>query len=151
MNQLIRSTLVLAGAVGLAAARTPGPSDSETLVVTGGPYAGTYQARAARLLCFYAKDADRYGATFRDEKANTPHSLLSGGIVVIRPYVAGAKLGDLHVTFGTDTKEAISYEVDRVPVTLTLKGKGADLAGVARTKEGISLRITASCAQTDTV
>ena len=71
MNQLIRSTLVLAGAVGLAAARPPAPSGSETLVVTGGPYAGTYQARADRLLCFYAKDADRDGATFLDEKANT--------------------------------------------------------------------------------
>lgn len=151
MNQLIRTTLVLAGAVGLAAARRSAASGSETLVVTGGPYSGTYQARADRLLCFYAKDADRYGATFRDEKANTPRSLVAGGIVVVRPYVAGAKMGDLHVMFGTYAKQSISYEVDDVPVSLTLKGKGAALAGAGKTKEGISIRITASCAQTDTV
>jgi hypothetical protein len=154
MNHLIRSALVLASAAGLAAARPPRPTaaaSSLTMVVTGGPYAGTYQARADRILCFYAKDADRYGATFRDEKANTPRSLVAGGIVVVRPYAAGAKIGDLHVTFGTDAKNSISYDVDDVPVTMTLKGKGADLAGVAKTKDGVSLHITASCTKTDAV
>ena len=71
--------------------------------------------------------------------------------MVARPYVAGRKMGDLHVTFGTEAKKSISYDVEDVPVTLTLKGKGADLAGAAKTKEGVSLRITASCAKTDTV
>jgi len=148
MKHLIRSALVLAGAVGLAAARHPAPAGSETIVVTGGPYAGTYQARADRLLCFYAKDGDSYGATFHDEKANTPRSLNSGGIVVDRPYAAGAKTGSLHATFGTDLKKSISYDVSSLQVTITLKGKGADLAGVAKTKEGVSLRVTASCQST---
>jgi hypothetical protein len=151
MKQLIRSALVLAGAAGLAAARQPAASDSLTMVVTGGPYAGTYQARADRLLCFYAKGQNAYGATFRDEKANTPRSLNLGGIAVDNPYVAGAKTGDLHATFGTDLKKSISYDIYGVPVTITLKGKGADLAGVAKTKEGVSLRITASCQSTNQV
>jgi hypothetical protein len=132
MKHLIRSALVLAGVAGLAAARPSAPVGSETIVVTGGPYAGTYQARADRLLCFYAKDGDSYGATFHDEKANTPRSLNSGGIA----------------TFGTDLKKSISYDVSSLHVTITLKGKGADLAGVAKTKEGVSLRVTASCQST---
>src|SRR5689334_7989451 len=151
MKHLIRSGLVLASAAGLSAARPPAVAGSLTMVVTGGPYAGTYHPRADRLLCFYAKDADRYGATFRDEKANTPRSLVAGGIVVVRPYVAGKKMGDLHVIFGTDTKNSMSYEVDNVPVTMTLKGKGADLDGVAKTKEGVTLHVTASCTTTDAV
>ena len=149
MNQLIRSALVLAGAAGLAAARPSTPAGSETIVVTGGPYAGTYQVRAERLLCFYAKDGDVYGATFLDEKASTPRSLYQGGIVVDKPYVAGAKIGALHAKFGSDPKQSISYDVYSVPVTMTLKGKGADVAGVAKTKEGVTLRITASCQSTD--
>lgn len=149
MKHLIRSALVLAGAAGLAAARPPAAPGSLTMVVTGGPYAGTYQEKAGRLMCFYAKDRNAYGATFRDEKANTPRSLNLGGIVVDNPYVAGAKTGDLHATFGTDLKKSISYDVYGVPVTITLKGKGADLAGVAKTKEGVTLRITASCQSTD--
>lgn len=151
MKHLIRSALVLASAAALAAARAPAAANSLTMVVTGGPYAGTYQARADRLMCFYAKDQNSYGATFRDEKANTPRSLAAGGIVVDRPYVAGAKVGDLHVTFGTDAKTSMSYDVYAVPVTITLKGKGADLAGAAKTKQGVSLRITASCAKSDTL
>lgn len=149
MKHLIRSALVLAGAAGLAGARQPAASNSLTFVVTGGPYAGTYQARADRLMCFYAKAQNAYGATFQDEKANTPRSLNLGGIAVDNPYAAGAKTGDLHATFGTDLKKSISYDVYAVPVTITLKGKGADLAGVAKTKEGVSLRITASCQSTD--
>jgi hypothetical protein len=149
MQHLIRSALVLVGAAALAAARPPAVSGSLTIVVSGGPYAGTYQPRADRLICFYAKDQNSYGATFRDEKANTPRSLNLGGIVVDKPYVAGAKTGDLHATFGTDLKKSISYDVYGVPVTIALKGKGADLAGVAKTKEGVTLRITASCQSTD--
>ena len=151
MNQLIRSALVLAGAAGLAAARAPAPADSWTVVVSGGPYAGTYQEKADRLLCFYAKDNDTYGASFNDERANTPRSLAQGGIMVDKPYVAGAKVGDLHVKFGTHAKASITYDVYRVPVSFTLKGKGADLNGVAKTKEGVTLHITASCASTTKV
>jgi hypothetical protein len=151
MKHLIRSALVLSSAAALAAARPPAAANSLSIVVTGGPYAGTYQPKADRLMCFYAKDHNAYGATFRDEKANTPRSLAAGGIVVDNPYVAGAKRGDLHVTFGTDAKESIAYDVYGVPVTMTLKGKGADLAGAAKTKQGVLLRITASCVKSDTV
>jgi hypothetical protein len=151
MRHLIRSALVLASAAGLAAARPPAAENSWSVVVTGGPYAGAYQAKANGVFCFYSKDHDAYGASFRDEKANTPRSLAAGGIVVDSPHVAGAKVGDLHLTFGTDAKASISYDVYRVPVTITLKGKGADLAGAAKTKQGVLLRITASCAKSDTV
>ncbi len=151
MKQLIRSAVVLACAAGLVAAHTPAAANPWTIVVSGGPYAGTYHAKADEVICFYAKDHDTYAATFRDFKANTPRSLAEGGIMVDKPYVAGAKKGDLHVAFGTDDKRSISYDVHAVPVTLTLKGKGADLAGVAKTKDGVSLQITASCAETDKV
>jgi hypothetical protein len=151
MKQFIRSALVLAGAAALAAARTPAAPNPWTVVVTGGPYAGTYQAKANEVICFYAKERNTYAATFRDFKANTPRSLAEGGIMVDNPNVAGAKKGDLHVAFGTDDKRSISYDVYAVPVTMTRKGTGAALAGTARTKEGVLLHITASCAAADTV
>jgi hypothetical protein len=151
MKQLIRSAVVLACAGGVVAAHKPVAANPLTVVVTGGPYAGTYQAKATEVICFYAKQQDTYAATFRDFKANTPRSLAEGGIMVDKPNLAGAKMGDLHVAFGTDDKRSISYDVYAVPVTMTRKGKGADLAGTAKTKEGVSLHITASCAAADTV
>jgi len=151
MKHLVRSAVVLACAGGLVAARTPAAANPWTVVVTGGPYAGTYQARADEVICLHAKAQKTYAATFRDFRANTPRSLAEGGIMVSNPDVAGPKKGDLHVAFGTDDKRSIVYDVTGVPITMTLKGKGADLSGTGKTKEGVSLRITASCAETDTM
>ena len=66
--------------------------------------------------------------------------------------VVGAKRGDVLVGFGArDAKGASRYSLSiptdsAGPLTFTRNGKGADMAFQGKTKDGISLRVTAKCA-----
>jgi hypothetical protein len=151
MKQLIRSALIIAGATGLAAARTPAAPNPWTVVVGNGPYAGTYKAKADEVLCLHSKDPKMYAASFRDFDAHTPKALGEGGIKVDNPDAPGPKTGDLHVAFGDDKKRSVVYDVYNAPITFTLKGKGAEIAGAGKTKDGIALRITATCVDVETM
>lgn len=147
MQHLVRTALIVAGAVAVAAARPHAAPNPWTIVVSNGPNAGTYSAKATEVICLHAKAQKFYAASFRDFTASTPHSLAEGGIKVDNPDVAGAKLGDLHVAFGTDAKRTAVYDAYGVPIAMTTKGGDKyDLVGSGKTKEGIQLKISASCA-----
>ena len=147
MNQLVRSTLVLAGTAGLAAARMPAAPNPWTVVVGNGPYAGTYKAKADEVMCFHTKQPKMLASSFRDFDAKDARALGEGGIKVDDPDAPGPKKGDLHVAFGDDKKRSVVYDIYGAPVTVTTKGKGADISGAGKTKDGVSLRITANCAE----
>lgn len=147
MMPLLRSTLIIAGAVALAAARPHALPNPWAVVIGNGPYAGTYKAKADEVMCFHYKSPKMLGASFKDFEANSPRSLAEGGIKVDNPDAPGPKTGDLEVAFGTNSKLSITYAVANVPITVTTKGKGADLVGAGKTKDGIQVRITASCAE----
>jgi hypothetical protein len=151
MKQVIRSALILAGATALAAARTHAAPNPWSVVVGNGPYAGTYKAKAEEVLCLHSKDPKMYAASFRDFSAKDAHALGEGGIKVDNPDVPGPKTGDLHVAFGHDKKRSVVYDVYSVPITFTPKGKGADIAGAGKTRDGIAIRITASCVEVETM
>lgn len=72
-----------------------------------------------------------------------------GGLNLFNPDAPGAKSGDVHVVFGDPDKKALVYDLSRVPMTLKPRGKGADVAGEGRTKDGIALRINAQCNDVD--
>ena len=38
-----------------------------------------------------------------------------------------------------------------VPVTLTMKGKGAELTGTGKTKDGVQIQVKASCVEVTTM
>jgi hypothetical protein len=151
MKQLVRSVLILFGAAALAAARTHAAPNPWTVVVGNGPYAGTYKAKADEVICLHSKQPKMYAASFRDFDAKDAHALGEGGIKVDNPDAPGPKTGDLHVAFGDDKKRSVVYDVYNAPITLTPKGKGADLAGAGKTKDGIAIRITASCVDVETM
>ena len=151
MKQLIRSTLIIAGAAALAAARPHAAPNPWTVVIGNGPFAGTYKAKAEEVICLHSKQPKMYAASFRDSDAKDAHALGEGGIKVNNPDAPGPKTGDLHVAFGDDKKRSVVYDVYAVPITLTPKGKGADLAGAGKTKDGIAIRITASCVDVETL
>ncbi len=145
MKQLICSALVLGGALSLAAARPHAAPNPWTIVVGNGPYAGTYQAKADEVICLNAKGQKFFAASFRDFTANSARALGEGGIKVDNPDVAGPKKGDLHVAFGDDKKRSIAYDVYSVPIAFAMKGKSAELSGEGKTKDGVLLKIAATC------
>jgi hypothetical protein len=147
MKQLTRSALILAGAASLAAARAPALPNPWTVVVSNGPFAGTYKAKANEVMCFHYKEQKMLGASFRDFDAKDAHALGDGGIKIDNPDAPGPKTADLHVSFGDDKKRSMTYDVYNVPATVTPKGKGADITGAGKTKEGVGIRITANCAE----
>lgn len=124
MKRLIRSALILAGAAGLAAARTHVAPNPWTVVVGNGPYAGTYKANAEEVICLHSKQPKMYAASFRDFAAQGAHALGEGGIKVDNPDTPGPKTGDLHVAFGDDAKRSAVYDVYGVPITSRRREKG---------------------------
>lgn len=151
MKQLTRCALVLAGAAGLVAARTHAAPNPWTVVVGNGPFAGTYKAKAEEVMCLHSKQPKMYAASFRDFAATGARALGEGGIKVDNPDTPGPKTGDLHVAFGDDAKRSVVYDVYGVPITFAPKGKGAEIAGAGKTKDGIAIRITASCVEVETM
>jgi hypothetical protein len=151
MKQLVRSTLILTGAALLAAARPHAAPNPMTIVVANGPYAGTYKARADEVVCLHAKAQKMYAASFKDFNANSPRAFAEGGLKVNNPDVAGPKKGDLLAAFGTNDKRSVEYNVFDVPITMTAKGEGAELAGSGKTKDGVQIRVTASCVDVTTM
>lgn len=145
MKQIIRSALILGAAASLAAARPQGATNPWTIVVGNGPYAGTYSAKATEVICLNAKPQKFFAASFRDFDAKSPRALGQGRISVDYPDVAGAKHGDLHAAFGDDKKRSIAYDVFNVPISFTAKGKVMEMSGTGKTKDGVLLKITATC------
>jgi hypothetical protein len=151
MRASLRTVILAAGAVALSGARPPAAPNPLVVVVANGPYAGTYTAKAEEVICLHSKSPKMYAASFKDFEAKGPRAFAEGGIKVDNPDVAGAKTGDLHVAFGPNDKHAIEYDVYRAPITMTAKGKGADLVGSGKTKDGVQIRVTASCVEVETM
>ena len=151
MKQVIRSSLIIGGAIALAAARPHAAPNPWTIVVGNGPFAGSYKAKADEVICLHSKQQKMYAALFRDSEAKGARALGEGGIKVDDPDSPGPKKGDLHVAFGDDAKRSATYDVYGVPITFKMKGERAEIAGKGKTKEGISLEITASCTDVTTM
>ena len=159
MTNPVRLFLVVAGTSALSVAtlaHAPAPSGSVLEIVIGnGPHAGTYKPPASTTGCMHFKQQRQFTAVYKDFDANDLKKVGEAGINITNPDEAGPKRGDVLVAFGArDDKRASRYAVSipgdsAGPITLTRNGKGADLAFSGRTKDGISLRVTAKCTSVD--
>jgi hypothetical protein len=155
MTTSVRVFLVVActSAIGAAAlARTPAPSDNLLEFVIGnGPYAGTYKLQTSDVMCMHFKQQKQVTAVYKDFDAKDLKKIGEAGINILNPDEAGPKRGNVLIAFGArDDKSATRYDVSipgdsAGPITLNRNGKGADLTFQGRTKDGISLRVTAKC------
>jgi hypothetical protein len=146
MKQLIRSALILGGALSLAAARPHAPPNPLQVVIGNGPFAGTYATKGEQTACVREKVQKIFAASFKNFDAKGARAFNEGAISVNNPDAAGAKHGDLHVAFGEGQNFTVAYDVSAVPVTMTARGKLIDLAGSGKTKGGIQITVTATCA-----
>jgi len=151
MRATLRTVILVAAVTGLSASRPAAGENPMTVVVANGPYAGTYKARADEVICLHAKKEKSLMASFKDFEASTPRTFAEGGLRIDNPDAPGPKVGTVYVAFGTNDKKAVEYYVSGVPITMTMKGKGADLIGSAKSKDGISVRVTVNCTEIDTM
>jgi hypothetical protein len=97
------------------------------------------------------KEGKNIAAVFKDFDANDPKKVAEAAINIWNPDEAAPKWGSVQVAFGPRSDKSVTrYEVkitadNAGPLTIIKHGKGADLAFQGRTKDGISLRVTAKC------
>jgi hypothetical protein len=145
MKLFALSALLIAGAAPLLGGRPAMAATSQyTVTVDNGPHAGKYAAKADDIKCYYSKGQEVLFATFSNMDVRT--SGVQSGIMVHKPDGPGAKTGDLSLAFGTMVKNTGKYEVTKVPITLTIKGDVADIAGAGKTVDGVQIHISATCA-----
>lgn len=157
----VRLFLVVAAAsaLGIAAlAHASAESDNVLeIVIGGGPHAGTYKPPTSPIICMDAKQQKQFTAVYKDFDASDPKKLSEAAINIWNPAETGPRLGNVLITFGDPAKKPpIQYSVtisrdNPGGLTFTRNGKGADLAFQGRTKDGISLSVTARCTSLDVI
>jgi hypothetical protein len=101
------------------------------------------------------KQQKQLTAVYKDFDAKDPKKVGEAGINILNPEEAGAKRGNVLVNFGgrgdkSAAKYSISIPADSPgPLTVTRTGKAADLTFQGKTKDGISIRVTARCPEVE--
>ena len=153
MINSVRLFVAVAGAsaLGVAALAYAKPDNTLEIVIGGGPNAGTYKPPASATSCMHFKQQKQFTAVFKDFDASDLKKVGEAGINITNPDETGLKRGDVLVAFGArDDKRAVRYSISipgdsAGPIVLSRNGKSADLAFQGKTKDGISIRVTAKC------
>jgi hypothetical protein len=119
------------------------------IVVGNGPHAGTYRPPSQSIICLHAKRQKRYTAAWKDFEAHDEKAIAEAGINVLNPDDAGAKQGEVRITFGDPDKKPTTYSVDRAPLNLVKRGTGAEITFQGKTRDGIQLRVIAKCSDVE--
>ena len=161
MTTSLRLFVVVAAASALGAAALasgPAPSDNVLeLVIGNGPHAGTYKLPTSAVMCAYFKEGKNIAAIYKDFDANDVKTISDAAINVLNPDEAAPKWGSVLVAFGgRDGKRGARYDVSvkgngADSITFSRRGKAADLMFQGRTKDGISLHLTARCMDIETL
>jgi hypothetical protein len=159
MTDFIRVPVAVAfaAALGVAAiARQPAASENLIeILISNGPHAGTYKLPTDPIICMDRKQQKEFTAVYKDFDAKDPKVPGTAAIHILNYVEPGPKQGSAFVTFrDSATKPGARYSVEIFrdgtnSLTITRNPKGADLAFQGKTKEGITLRMTATCTSID--
>jgi hypothetical protein len=149
MRTLVRCLVVTIGLSVLLAARTSAVNNPIIVTIANGPFAGRYQSDAADTYCVRQSNHSTLSATWQAADVQGAKTFSLAAVDVYDINGAGPKFGDVHVVFGDSQKKPLVYEVRHGPLTMTQEGKATVLAFDGKTKDGIQLRIRATCAQID--
>lgn len=153
MSHLVRLILVttVASLLGVAAYALATAQAENTLEIAigNGLHAGTYKPPAESIICLHYKKEQRYTAAWKDFDAHDAKAIAEAGINVSNPDDAGAKHGEVRIAFGDPAKKPTVYRVNQVPLTMTMKGKGAEITFQGKTKDGTELRVIAKCSDVE--
>ena len=124
------------------------------IVVGSGPYAGTYRAPTDQVICLYVKKRPQFSVSYKNFSPNGAKALAEGGVNVDNPDEIGAKRGHVLITFGSSDKKPSFYDLPvpgpgAGPITLKRSGTRADIMYQGKTKDGVPVRVTATCSDID--
>jgi hypothetical protein len=145
MSVLARTILVIVGTCALCTAGVRASPNVLEVVVGNGPFAGSYKLPESEIICLHAKKQKIYSAAWKGFNVHDAKSIAEAGISVSNPDDAGAKHGDVRIAFGDQGRKPTVFSINQSPLTLTIKGKGAELAFQGKTTDGIQLRVAAQC------
>ena len=161
MSYLFRSILMIAGVSVLGAPRIQAQSDVIEVVVMNGPHVGKFR-QASDVSCVHYKKQKIYAATWTNlddqvnaqfgkatQVRNNANEMTTAAVNILNPDDPGAKYGELRIAFGRG-KQELKYTVNRAPLKLTIKGKGAEIVSQGKTKDGVQIRVTGRCSEVET-
>lgn len=120
-----------------------------TVVVSDGPFAGTYTAKDTA--CLHVKDRNTLGCGWKDFGNTNTKRLEEAGIQVDTVSAGpGARTGDVIVRFLDGiNKNMHDYSVSNVPMTLTRNGAVQQISFDGRTKDGVRMRVTGTIVEVE--
>jgi hypothetical protein len=126
------------------------PQNVITIVVSDGPFAGTYTADDTA--CLHVKDRNTLGCGWKKfaEHPKTKTLEEAGIQVDTVSRGPGARTGDVIVKFLDGIGETVhDYSVSNVPLTLTRNGNVQQISFDGKTKDGVRMRVTGTIVQVD--
>jgi hypothetical protein len=149
----IRLFVIVAGvsALGVAAPAQTTPVGTFEIAIGNGPHAGTYKLSNSDVMCVHLTQLNRVGIVYKDFDAADLTKVGEAEISVSNPDDAAPKQGKVLVAFGARSdKRATRYSLaipdeSTGPLALTRSGKAVNLEFRGKTKDGISLHVTATC------
>ena len=149
MQRVELYVVLVAGLMSLAVARAGSAPNDLQIIVGSGPLAGTYRAPPTEVICLHSRKQQVYSAAWKSFTPTSGRQLAEAGIEVSRPDDPGAKLGNIRIAFGDPDHNPVVYEISRQSLTLTMKGKTADISLDGKTKSGIRIQVTAACREVE--
>jgi hypothetical protein len=148
MRQVVAVTVTVAVTGIFGANPVVAGSNPFVVVVANGPFAGTHEPPSDAVICFHSAKQRVYTAAWKDFSPKTAKSISEVGIEVSNPDAAGAKLGDVRITFGDRDAHPTSYQFSQQLVSLAFSGRHGDIAFQGTTKDGIRIRLSVTCSDT---
>lgn len=130
------------GAAGAIAAASA-PQNLITVVVSDGPFAGTYTAEATA--CLHVKDRDTLGCGWKQFATHPKTKTLEEAGIQVDTVSRGpgARTGDVIVKFLDGSGDTMhDYSLSNVPMTLSRNGTVQQLSFEGKTREGMRMRVT---------
>jgi len=150
MRAIFRAIILWAFGAVCALQAASAPDNIITIVVSDGPFAGSYATEATA--CLHVKDRNTLGCGWKKfaEHPKTKTLEEAGIQVDTVSRGPGARTGDVIVKFLDGIGETMhDYSVSNVPLTLTRNGNVQQISFDGKTKDGVHMRVTGTIVQVD--
>ena len=149
--RVIRRATILWAVSGVCALQAASATENViTVVVSDGPFAGTYTAD--NTACLHVKDRNTLGCGWKQfaEHPKTKTLEEAGIQVDTVSRGPGARTGDVIIKFLDGIGETMhDYSVSNVPLTLSRNGNVQQIIFDGKTKYGVRMRVTGTIVQVD--
>ena len=143
MRAISKAITVWALGAACALQAASAPQNVITVVVSDGPFAGTYTADATG--CLHVKDRNTLGCGYKQFATHPKTKTLEEAGIQVDTVSRGpgARTGDVIVKFLDGSGDTLhDYSLTNVPMTFSRNGNVQQLSFEGRTKEGVRMRVT---------